>query len=369
MARGSLQILKRKIMKSIKIWIMLSLLGSCFSIINADDWNITKLRMKYQKPINQWPKPETDSGVKFQEMEAVTAIEHEKTDLIKLGIRFFNEPRFSTSMELSCATCHAPNKAFTEHTSVSAGHNGLKGGRNSPTLYGAVDGTHFFWDGSASSLEEQALGPIANPVEMAMPINKLKEKIKTMSGYDKDLQIVFGDTNLTLNRIATAIAAYERTIKPTRTKFDEFIDGNVTALDDRELLGLHLFRTKARCMNCHSGKYLTDGEFHNLGLTYYEREKYEDLGRYNITKDNNATGKFKTPTLRQVTNTAPYMHNGIMPSLRGIINAYNAGMFNVKPHNEKQKVDPRFPKKSILLKKLELNSDEKIALLLFLKTL
>lgn len=356
-------------MNSIKMYMILTLFASCFTIANADDWNITKLRMDYQSPISEWPKPELDEGVKFKEMKSIKVTKSERTELVKLGIRFFNEPRFSSSMTLSCATCHAPNKAFTEHTSVSAGHNGLKGGRNSPTLYGTVDGSHFFWDGSAASLEEQALGPIANPVEMAMPINELKEKIKTMNGYEKDLDKVFGDSTLNMQRIATAIAAYERTIKPPRTSFDSFIDGNVTAFNDDELLGLHLFRTKARCMNCHSGKYLTDGEFHNLGLTYYEREKYEDLGRYNITKDNNETGKFKTPTLRQISNSSPYMHNGLMPSLRGIINAYNAGMFNVKPKNKKQKNDPRFPKKSEHLKKLNLTNAEKTALQQFLRVL
>ena len=339
-----------------------------FSSLSAEH-NIDELRKAYSKPISDWIKPTIDKGVKYKEMESIKETSDKKSDLVKLGIRFFNEPRFSTSMEMSCATCHAPNKAFTEHTKTSAGHNGLKGERNSPTLYGSMEGKHFFWDGSAASLEEQALGPIANPVEMAMPIEELKKRLKSMSGYEKDLTNIYGDSELTLKRVTNAIAAYERTIKPPRTKYDEFLDGNVSALNDRELLGLHLFRTKARCMNCHSGKYLSDGEFHNLGLTYYGRDKYEDFGRYKISGENEDMGKFKTPTLRQLVNTYPYMHNGLMPKLRGIINTYNAGMFTVKARTEEQKNDPRFPKKSVLLKKLKLTKEEKLALESFLRVL
>jgi len=345
--------------------------GAVLALYGADkeSINVEDLRKVYAKPITQWPKPELDQGVKLVEMKSLETLHPQRTALVELGIRFFHEPRFSRSMEISCASCHAPNKAFTEHTKTSAGHNGLKGDRNSPTLYGIFDNNHFFWDGRAVSLEEQALGPIENPVEMAMPIAELKEKIKTMSGYQKDLRKVFGDSNLTVERIAMAISAYERTIIPPRTKFDDFLDGDVNALDDTELLGLHLFRTKARCMNCHSGKYLSDGEFHNLGLTYYKREKYEDLGRYNVSKENNETGRFKTPTLRQIANTAPYMHNGLFPSLLGVVNMYNSGMPNIQPKTEAQKSDPLFPKKSEHLKKLNLTKKEKIALVFFLRTL
>lgn len=352
-----------------KILIVVSLLSNLAMAELVKDMNISKLRQAYSKPIQEWPKPELDKGVAFKEMESLE-IERPKRDaLVKLGIRFFNEPRFSSSMDISCASCHAPNKAFTEHTKTSAGHNGLKGDRNSPTLYGVFDNKHFFWDGRASSLEEQALGPIENPVEMAMPLDMLQERIKTMSGYEHDLKNVFGDSKLTLERISTAISAYERTIIPPRTKFDSFVDGDVNALNETELLGLHLFRTKARCMNCHSGKYLSDGEFHNLGLTYYKRKKYEDLGRHNVTNDNNETGKFKTPTLRQIANTAPYMHNGLFPNLRGVVSMYNGGMPDIKPRTQEQKDDPKFPQKSEHLKKLNLTKKEQIALQFFLRTL
>ena len=352
-----------------KTILLLSLLGTLIFGSTEKEIDIKELREVYSKPISKWPKPELDKEIKLQEMQSLETQRPEITNLVKLGIRFFNEPRFSSSMTLSCASCHAPNKAFTEHTRTSQGHNGLKGDRNSPTLYGVAEGMHFFWDGRAASLEEQALGPIENPVEMAMPLDILKDKIQTMSGYEKDLKEVFGDSKLTLDRIATAIAAYERTIIPPRTKFDEFLDGNVSALNDRELLGLHLFRTKARCMNCHSGKYLSDGDFHNLGLTYYKRKKYEDLGRYNVTKQNNSVGEFKTPTLRQIANTAPYMHNGLFPRLRGVLNAYNGGMFDVKAKTKEQKEDPLFPKKSKHLKQLNLTNKEIKALLMFLNTL
>lgn len=352
-----------------KIFIVVGLLSSLAMAELVKDMNISELRHAYSKPLKEWPKPELDEGVAFKEMVSLEVDRPKRDALINLGVRFFHEARFSTSMDISCASCHAPNKAFTEHTRTSRGHNGLKGERNSPTLYGVFENKQFFWDGRAATLEEQALGPISDPLEMAMPLDVLSQKLKTMSGYERDLEEVYGDSNLTLKRIAHAITAYEKTIIPPRTKFDEFLDGNVSALDERELLGLHLFRTKARCMNCHSGKYLSDGEFHNLGLTYYNREMYEDLGKYNISKDNKETGKFKTPTLRQIVNTAPYMHNGLFAKLGGIISMYNAGMPNIQAKTQEEKNDLKFPQKSEHLKKLNLTKEEQVALLFFLRTL
>jgi len=337
-----------------------------FSTLHAE-YDMKKLQAQYAKPIEQWPKPTIDQGIHYNKMRSLKS--ENKTELAMLGLRFFHEPRFSKSMIFSCASCHTPNKAFSEHTKVSTGHKGLKGGRNSPTLYGAKEGKFFFWDGRAKSLEEQALGPIQNPIEMALPLNKLKKRLKTMTGYEKDLKKVFGTSDFTLKRLATAIAAYERIITPPRTKFDTFLDGDTNAFNPEELLGLHLFRTKARCMNCHSGRYLSDGAFHNLGLTYYKRKKYEDFGRYNVTKLNTDMGKFKTPTLRQISNTYPYMHNGLFTKLSGIINMYNNGMPNIKKKTVADFSDPHFPKKSNLLKKLDLSKKEKKALEAFLRTL
>ncbi|RAV28492.1 hypothetical protein DN748_12790 [Sinomicrobium soli] len=146
-----------------------------------------------------------------------------------------------------------------------------------------------------------------------------------------------------------------------------FIQGDTSRLSDREVLGLHLFRTKARCINCHNSPLFSDNKFHNTGLTYYGR-KYEDLGRYGHTGKKEDVGKFRTVTLREVARTAPYMHNGIFPHLRGVINLYDAGMPRPvrKPHQQR---DSLFPETSPLLKKLHLTDDEKLSLRAFLLTL
>lgn len=333
-------------------------------------WDFVELRKAYSNDSSKWPKPNLDKGIKHNELKPVSLIDEKilKQPLVKLGKRLFHEPRLSKNDDISCATCHVPNNAFIQNTSISVGHDGLVGTRNAPTLFGLQESKHLFWDGRSKSLEEQAIGPILNPVEMALTKEELEDKIKHLTGYEKELKEIYGDTNFTVERITQAIATFEKTLKAPRTKFDDFLEGNKEALNDNEILGLHLFRTKARCMNCHNGENFSDGEFHNLGLTYYGREKYEDWGLYHTTLKNEDVGKFKTPTLRQVSKTGPYMHNGLFPSLRGIINMYNAGMFNPKP-KEIQLNDPKFPKTSAILQELNLTNEETSALLIFLLSL
>ncbi|GGE50600.1 hypothetical protein GCM10011413_16110 [Pedobacter psychrotolerans] len=152
-----------------------------------------------------------------------------------------------------------------------------------------------------------------------------------------------------------------------RTPFDRFLAKDKKALTDQQLMGLHLFRTKARCINCHNGPLFTDNEFHNDGLTYYGR-KYEDLGLYNVTKKPEDVGKFKTPGLRNVMKTAPWFHNGLFPNIDGVMNMYNIGMpvQRVKPE---QVNDPLLPKNDKLLKGLMLSNAEKDAVVSFLDAL
>jgi cytochrome c peroxidase len=172
-----------------------------------------------------------------------------------------------------------------------------------------------------------------------------------------------------MDRIVQAIATFERTIVGGHSKFDTFVSGkNPKALSDEAIRGLHLFRTTARCINCHNGPNFTDGEFHNVGLSYYGRE-YEDLGRYNATKKPEDVGKFKTPSLRNVGRTSPYMHNGLFKELDGVLNMYNAGMPTLR-RTEALKDDPLFPEhKDPLLKPLGLNAADKADLIAFLESL
>jgi cytochrome c peroxidase len=189
-------------------------------------------------------------------------------------------------------------------------------------------------------------------------------EIAAIPGYPPLFEKAFGDKRITLQKILDAIAAFERTLTSRRSRFDEFVMGRYKQLTDQEVQGLHLFRTKARCMNCHNGAYFTDNQFHNIGLTYYGR-KYEDLGRYNITKEAADVGKFRTPSLRDVMRTRPWMHNGLFDNMDGILNMYSAGMPQPKPKPE-QVNDPLFPKTDPLIQKLDLTPEEKKAIVAFL---
>lgn len=333
-------------------------------------WNkndIQKLREHYSQPIKSWRKPILDEGIKYIEMKSISQKNDKPNPLIiKLGNRLFHEPRLSLSENVACISCHVPSKAFTDGLKHSEGHNRLTGTRNAPTVIGLSNG-ELFWDGRAKNYEEQALGPIANPVEMAMPIDTLEKKLPTMEGYASDVQKIYGDSNLTVQRVSEALATFQKSLTHPRTRFDDFLDGNTTALNNREIFGLDIFRNKGRCMNCHNGENFSDGQFHNLGMTYFGRD-FEDLGRYLVTKKNEDVGKFKTPTLRQISKTAPYMHNGFFKNLKSVINMYNNGMFHPNP-NEKQKNDPKFPVTSKHLQKLNLTKDEQNALEAFLKIL
>jgi cytochrome c peroxidase len=157
--------------------------------------------------------------------------------------------------------------------------------------------------------------------------------------------------------VLNALASFQRTLTSRRSRFDEFLDGRHTALTDQELKGMHLFRTKARCMNCHNGQFLTDNSFHNIGLTYYKR-KYEDLGRYMVTKNPDDVGKFRTPSLRDVMNTDPWMHNGLFDNIIGLLNIYNSGMQMNTPTPAQKAADPLYPVTDPLMKKLNLSKEE-----------
>jgi len=334
-------------------------------------WDVACLRQRYAVPLKAWPAPRIEGGGEWREMAAVNPPDLPKTvpyALLRLGIRLFYDKALSDSGEIACASCHRPDHAFADTLPVTPGHAGRKGMRNAPALVGVSHATSLFWDGRSPTLEHQALGPVADPAEMAMALDKLPGKLAAIAGYREDFRRAYGDDAVTLPRIQSALAAYERTLVPTPTRFDAFLKGQAQALDDKELLGLHLFRTKAGCMTCHHGPALSDNKFHNLGLTWFGR-KYEDLGRYKVTGDVRDVGKFKTPTLRNVAQSGPWMHNGLFPALRGILNMYNAGMPRPKPVNEAQAADPRFPVNSGLLKPLDLNEEEIRALEAFLHVL
>lgn len=272
----------------------------------------------------------------------------------ELGKKLFFDPRLSGSGQISCARCHDPELLWADSRRVAYGHDRQLGTINAPSLINIAYATALFWGGRAEDLETQVQSPIENPVEMNLHSRIATRRIKNIKGYREYFAAAFGDSRITQERISQAIATFARTLRSPKTRFDKFIEGDSTQLSDSELNGLHLFRTKANCISCHNTPYFSDQKFHNPGLTYFQRDQYEDLELYGVSKKPEDIGKFKTAPLREVSKTAPYMHNGLFPHLRGVLNMYNAGMPN-------EKIKPgtvHAPKKSQMLQKLSLSESE-----------
>jgi cytochrome c peroxidase len=265
-----------------------------------------------------------------------------------LGKRLFQDRRLSRDATLSCADCHRPDRAFTDGMRTARGIGGQTGPRNSPTLVNRALGKTQFWDGRSGSLEEQALGPIQNNREMGLRLEEAVSRVAADPSYRRSFLQAFGGSP-TAARIAQAIAAYERTLYSVDAPFDRFLAGDPGALSASAERGLRLFGGKAKCGECHSGANFTDELFHALGVE-------GDPGRGAVTRDNRDDGRFKTPTLREVARTAPYMHDGSMATLAEVVDHYDRGG---KTHPN---LDPK-------MTKLELTQQEREDLVAFMEAL
>lgn len=273
---------------------------------------------------------------------------------VELGKQLYFDGRLSKNNALSCAFCHNPVTGFADARQFSIGAFGTAGGRQAPTVLNAAFNPLQFWDGRAGSLEEQAIGPIHNPIEMAETHETVVPKIAKIPRYQKQFRAVFG-RDVSLQGIAEAIAAFERTIVSSNSAFDKYSMGDAGAMDEAAIRGLALFKGKARCILCHNGPNFTDNQFHNLGVPQ-EGVLKEDLGRYNITRLDRDKGAFKTPTLRSISETAPYMHDGVFKTLEEVLDFLDKGG------------GPN-PNLSPLMKPLGLSQEERADLLAFLKSL
>ncbi len=239
-------------------------------------------------------------------------------DKISLGKQLYFDGRLSADNKVSCASCHDPAKGFSNGESFATGVEGKKGGRSSPTVINAAFQKFQFWDGRAKSLEDQALGPIQNPIEMNLTLDAVVAKLNLIDGYKSQFQKVFG-TDVTSDGIAKAIAAYERTIVSGNAPYDRFKAGDQAALSEPAQRGMALFFNKANCVACHAGPNFTDNGFHNIGLPG------GDEGRFAISKSVGDRGAFKTPTLREIAKTGPYMHDGSLKTFEEVISHYIKG--------------------------------------------
>lgn len=331
--------------------------------------DINQLREIYSGPKDKWPTPHIDDDIVFNELGAlVNAPLLSKRDSIKnihaLGKILFFDPRLSSSRQISCSSCHSPDLSWTDGRRTSIGHNHNYHSRNTPSLENIWANKSYFWDGRAETIEEQSRQSISSPIEMNQNPEKLPAKLKKIKGYNTYFEAAFGKKSINLENILHAISIYVQTIQSRKSDFDFFLEGQKDRLTDQQVLGLHLFRTKARCINCHSGPFFTDNNFHNVGLTRYGTAN-QDLGRYQITKNPEDVGKFKTPSLRSVIRSRPWFHNGIVDNMEGLISLYNVGMVQPKP-NKDQENDPLFPKTSPHIKRLNLTGEERDAIISFL---
>lgn len=284
-------------------------------------------------------------------------------DTIALGRKLFYDKRVSVDNTLSCASCHDPRDYFTDGKNVSTGVRGALGTRNAPTILNAAYLPFQFWDGRAITLEEQAAFPIANPVEMSMPHAADVRKLGDDAEYRALFKQSFGTPDVTIARVEAAIASFERTALTGNSPFDRYqYGGDRNALTPAQLRGymVYLNPNGGNCASCHTigpkGALFTDGKFHNIGEGVTDEGDFSDVGRFHETKVSTDKGAFKTPTLRNVAKTAPYMHNGSLKTLREVISFY-AGQGNSNPY-----LDPE-------MKKIHLSGQDRADLLEFMNAL
>jgi cytochrome c peroxidase len=234
---------------------------------------------------------------------------------VALGKQLFFDRRLSRDGSRSCADCHPPGKAFADGLALATGLSGKPLGRNTPTVLNAGLQEVLLWDGRARTLEEQALLPLESTEEMAKDIRGLVEDLGKIEGYARQFREVFG-TEVTADGIAKAIAAFERTVVSGESPFDRFLAGDKKALSDDAEEGRRLFFGEAGCSTCHDGPLLSDGRFHRIGISS------ADEGRARVTGKKEDRGAFRTPPLREVARTAPYMHDGSLKTLTEVVTFY-----------------------------------------------
>lgn len=285
----------------------------------------------------QWPKDNPYSKAKWE-----------------LGRTLYFDTRLSADGSLSCASCHSPKLAFADGHPNSAGIRGQHGNRSAPTVINRGYSLAQFWDGRAGTLEEQAKGPMANPIEMGHTHDAIVTSLKRLPGYRTMFAAAFGSADIDIDTVAKAIATFERTVLSGNSPYDRYQAGNKKAMTPAQIRGFNVFANKAKCDQCHEGINFTTNAYHNLGVGADKPDP--DVGRFAVTHDSRDWGAFKTPTLREVANTAPYMHDGSLKALEDVVEYYDKGG---RPNKN---LDER-------IKPLHLSAQDKKELVEFLKAL
>lgn len=272
----------------------------------------------------------------------------------ELGRLLYYDKRLSADGTVACASCHDPKFAFTDGKAVSDGIKAQKGGRSAPTIFNRAYSLNQFWDGRAKSLEEQAGGPMANSIEMGNTHDAVVGTLREIPGYRAMFKQAFGSESFGIDEVTKAIATYERTVLSGNSPYDRYKAGNKTALAAAQVRGMDVYFNKAKCDQCHEGINLTTNAYHNLGVG--SDKATPDEGRSAVTKNGSDWGTFKTPTLREIARTAPYMHDGSLATLDDVVEFYDKGGIANKNLDER-------------MKPLKLTAGEKKDLVEFLKAL
>jgi cytochrome c peroxidase len=284
------------------------------------------------------------------------------TDEIELGRRLFFDVRLSSNDTIACATCHRPDHGFADPRRFSVGVAGTPLKRHTPHIQNLAWAHTLFWDGRASSLEEQAVAPIRNPEEMGLPGDKAAVKLARLPEYKAGFEAAFGSPSVTMKNIAKAIASFERTLVSRDAPYDRYEAGDMSAMEPAAVRGKELFFGRARCATCHSGPNFTDGLFHNTGVMGDDvgRAAFDRVGEFQMRPYPFFQMKraFKTPGLRNVAQTAPYQHDGSEETLSDVVRFYNLGGR-----------DPQSYGKALDLRPLNLQENELGDLVAFLNAL
>lgn len=303
-------------------------------------------------PLVPAPSP-ADGGWKLGKPQAEPADNVGNPARVSLGKALFFDPRLSGNGTVSCASCHNPALGWSDGQKKTVGINGQRLGRASPTIVNVAFNTQFMWDGRAKSLEAQAVGPMESRDEMSTDFDHMKLMLESLDGYRAMFAKAYPGEPLTQQTAAKALAAFQRTVVSTGSRFDQWAAGDRRAITQQEWRGYQLFKGKANCAACHAGPNFTDNGFHNIGLA-----DASDPGRFKLRALPSMKGAFKTPTLRDIALTAPYFRDGSATTLREVVEHYNAGGVQPAPANLSAEVRP-----------LKLTEAEIGELVAFMKTL
>ena len=273
----------------------------------------------------------------------------EVSPLEAIGWKLFFDPILSKPRNMSCASCHIPEEGFESGVALGEGAHGDRLPRNAPTVVNLADAQHFFWDGRAGSLEEQAKGPIENPIEMDLSLDEAAARVRAVPAYAAAFAKA-GIGAVTIDEIAKAIAAFERGLRTGPALFDKWLEGDRSVFDEAQERGRMIFFTRGQCATCHFGPNFTDGTFHNIGTG-----SGEDPGRSAISGDDYDLGAFKTPSLRNWKGREPFMHDGRFATIGEVLDFYNEPKSGALGHTE---LDP-----------LGLSEEEQADVVAFLETI